>query len=391
MKMNRGLLVGLAVSVPAFSAACAAPPQYRVDDLGAGWGASAMNEHGDVCGNISPDGTKLLAGVSHDGQPFVMLPLPPGMQSSRVHDINNAGVMVGAVAPNQYVISQPIAAKWTPSADGYTVEILPTYPGQPYSAAWAINEVGDILGGAGFFGWALNEGLLYSDHDVTVLPGGTAGTDINDLRVVVAGNTLLNLWTGEIEQIPLPPGNWQGFGSSDINNVNDVCGDIIGFSGCSTFPIRFRQSAGWEFLGGCATTTAATAMNDHGDALVYYYQTTSGVHFVDEGYFQIGALIDPSQGLWFVQWGGANGINNARQIIASARNGLNGPIGAVRLTPITNTCDADITGDGELNFFDVQAFLSLFAVSDLSVDFNNDSTIDFFDVQAFLAAFASGC
>ena len=33
-------------------------------------------------------------------------------------------------------------------------------------------------------------------------------------------------------------------------------GYIAGFSGCSTFPIRHRQAAGWEFLGGCGTTTS---------------------------------------------------------------------------------------------------------------------------------------
>ena len=85
-------------------------PTYQVQFLGAGWTGTGMNEQGDVCGSMSPDGTALLAGVSHDGQPFELLPLPPGMQSSRAHDINDAGVIVGSVCPNQYVITQPTAA-----------------------------------------------------------------------------------------------------------------------------------------------------------------------------------------------------------------------------------------------------------------------------------------
>jgi hypothetical protein len=40
-------------------------PSYRVQFLGAGWTGFGMNEHGDVCGSMSPDGTALLAGVSH--------------------------------------------------------------------------------------------------------------------------------------------------------------------------------------------------------------------------------------------------------------------------------------------------------------------------------------
>jgi len=117
----------------AASPAVAAVPSYRVEYLGAGWTGTGMNEHGVVCGNVSPDGTALIAGVSHDGQPFEPLPLPPGMQSSRAHDINDAGVIVGAVCPNVYVITQPTAAVWRPTADGYEVEVLGALPGDPYS------------------------------------------------------------------------------------------------------------------------------------------------------------------------------------------------------------------------------------------------------------------
>ncbi|MDF1810252.1 MAG: CotH kinase family protein [Phycisphaerales bacterium] len=52
---------------------------------------------------------------------------------------------------------------------------------------------------------------------------------------------------------------------------------------------------------------------------------------------------------------------------------------------------ADINEDGILNFFDVSAFLQLFAGMDPSADFNEDGRFDFFDVSAFLSAFGSGC
>lgn len=391
MTRKSSTVLEVAILTLAATTTFASPPSYRVDDLGAGWTGTGMNEAGDVCGSMSPDGTLVLAGVSRDGQPFEVLPLPPGMQSSRVHDINDAGVIVGAVAPNQYVITQPIAAKWTPTPDGYVVELLPAYTGYPYTSAWAINNVGDIIGGAGFFGWSLTTGLLFTADSATLLPGGSTASDVNDLRMLVSGNTLIDLQTGQTQQITLPPGNWQGFVSAAINNHNDVCGYVLGYSGCSTFPIRYRQGTGWEFLGGCATTTSATALNDHGDALLYYYQTTSGVHFTDDGYFAIGSLIDSSQGPWFVQYGGANAINNSHQIVAAARNGFNGPIGAIRLTPIGGGCTPDLNADGALDFFDVQQFLSLFAGGDLTADLTGDGALDFFDVQSFLAAFAAGC
>ncbi len=310
-------------------------PTYQVQFLGAGWTATGINEQGDVCGSVSPDGTSMRAGVSRHGQPFEPLPLPPGMQTSRAHDINDAGVIVGSVCPNQYVVTQPIAAVWRPNAAGYDVEVLGRLPGDPYSAAYAINNVGDIIGASGFWGWNLSTGVVFAAGGPAALPGGMRGADINDQRVVLADRSLLDLDTGQITEVPLPAGNWQGFVGAALNNNNDFGGYILGWSGCSTFPMRFRQGVGWEYLGGCATTTSATAINDRGDALLYYYTTTSGVNFVGDGYFALGSLIDPSQGEWYIQYGGANGINNARQIVAAARQGFSGPIGAVRMTPMT--------------------------------------------------------
>jgi len=54
-------------------------------------------------------------------------------------------------------------------------------------------------------------------------------------------------------------------------------------------------------------------------------------------------------------------------------------------------CEADLNGDGELDFFDVSLFLTLFGKGDLAADFTGDGELDFFDVSAFLAAFSEGC
>ena len=387
--MNARLLA-LVAAAAAPVGALADVSAYRVNYLGDGWSGTGLNNHGDACGNMSPDGTSLIAGVSISGGQFEPLPLPPGMQTSRVHDINDAGVIVGAVCPNQYVITQPTAAVWWPSDGGYVVEVLGGLPGDPYSDAYAINNLGDIIGGSGFFGWNLSSGVLFIDGGPIVLPGGMMGADINDERAVLSGRRLLDLDTGQIDEVPLPPGNWQGFAGAALNNNGDFCGYIVGYSGCSTFPMRYSQGVGWEYLGGCATTTSATAINDQGDALLYYYFTTSGVDFVPEGYFSLGELIDPSQGEWYVQYGGANGINNGRQIVAAARRGFSGPIGAILLTPI-NTCPADFNGDGTVNTLDVLSFLNAWSAQDPSADFNGDGTVNTLDVLAFLNAWSAGC
>ncbi len=54
-------------------------------------------------------------------------------------------------------------------------------------------------------------------------------------------------------------------------------------------------------------------------------------------------------------------------------------------------CLADLNDDNALDFFDVQAFLNLYAGVDQRADFVADGILDFFDVQAFLQAFAEGC
>ncbi len=388
--------IGIACVVGwAVSASWAEPPQYRVQWLGAGWTGTGMNESGDVCGNVSPDATALLAGVSRNGQPFELLPLPSGMQSSRAHDINDAGVIVGAVCENQYVITQPTAAVWRPAGGGYEVEVLSGLPGDPWSAAYAVNNVGDILGASGFWGWNLSNGLLFTESGPVTLPGGVLGSDINDARVVLSGPRLLDLTTGELTSIPLPPGNWNGFAGAALNNHNDFCGYIIGYSGCSTFPMRYRQGIGWEYLGGCATTTSATAINDLGDALMYYYTTTSGVDLVGEGYFALGALIAPGEGLWYVQYGGANAINNSRQIVAAARDGVSGPIGAILMTPIEAPAPGDLDGDGDVDLADLSQLLTAFgtcegdAAFDAAADIDGDACVGLADLSALLTNYGA--
>jgi fibronectin-binding autotransporter adhesin len=55
------------------------------------------------------------------------------------------------------------------------------------------------------------------------------------------------------------------------------------------------------------------------------------------------------------------------------------------------TCQADLNGDGVLDFFDVQFFLNAFTNEALYSDYNEDGAIDFFDVLAFLNDFSLGC
>lgn len=59
--------------------------------------------------------------------------------------------------------------------------------------------------------------------------------------------------------------------------------------------------------------------------------------------------------------------------------------------PRGDSCPVDLNNDGELNFFDVSAFIVGYSAGDLAMDFNNDGDLNFFDVSAFIVAYTNGC
>ncbi len=78
----------------------------------------------------------------------------------------------------------------------------------------------------------------------------------------------------------------------------------------------------------------------------------------------------------------------ASPIAYSARD-LEGFISSLSL-PVP-PCPADLNHDGQVNFFDVSAFLSAFSSMDPIADFTDDGSFNFFDVSAFLLVYSKGC
>ncbi len=58
---------------------------------------------------------------------------------------------------------------------------------------------------------------------------------------------------------------------------------------------------------------------------------------------------------------------------------------------VGTVCSADFTGEGDLNFLDVSAFLTAFGNQDPSADFTGEGQYNFLDVSAFLTEFGNGC
>ena len=116
------------------------------------------------------------------------------------------------------------------------------------------------------------------------------------------------------------------------------------------------------------------------DVRVYYQNASKEyIEFLrDENQNSVGDVNNPSTGeTIYDQWE----INGKSPIVEMDFASLKLPGG----------CQPDLTGDGQLNFFDISAFLTAFSSQDPVADFTGDGLFNFFDISAFLSAFSAGC
>jgi hypothetical protein len=81
-------------------------------------------------------------------------------------------------------------------------------------------------------------------------------------------------------------------------------------------------------------------------------------------------------------WAGPGGATGPSQLCPGFGFGLKAT---------TQTCQADINGDGVVNINDFLAYLALFAAADPRADINGDGNVNISDFLAYLALFAAGC
>ena len=168
------------------------------------------------------------------------------------------------------------------------------------------------------------------------------------------------------------PGGQEGGGTTAVDGDCTWIHAIYDTGGASVF----WANAGGDFN---AAASATTSVNLPGR-----YEWTSAQMASDvQGWLDD----DASNHGWLM-------LNDEKVTSAKRFNTRNDPNSSLRpvLTVVYSMdCAADLTGDGVLDFFDVQAFLNAFAAQDPVADFTDDGVFDFFDVQAFLQAFAAGC
>ena len=371
-----------AASTLVAAAAHAAPPTYRVEVLGPNMSGFDMNASGTVVGRQLNAQQVGKAFVARRGEAPMLLPTPAEWQSSDAYAISPNGVIVGAVSTGTIASIGSRAAAWHPVKNGYQFSLLTPYPGDTHSTATAVNSHGDIVGGSGGLGLgSYPRAVRFTAGPAQLLPQISLPADVNENRVVLAYNQLLDLDDMSITTIPLPPGNWQGFVGIDLTDNGNFCGYILGFSGCSTFPLRYRPGVGWEFVGGCATTTAANSINERGDVTAYVANTSSWIALVGEENANPASLIDPADGAWTIL--GVGSINNSRAMLASGRPLGDAVTKLLRLVPIRAE---DLDGDGVVGSSDLGILLSAWGAPGGPGDINADGAVDSADLGQLLAA-----
>lgn len=379
------VVAGTALSLSASS--WAGLPQCRVDVLGSNLQGFGMNELGDVVGRKLLPGNIGRAFLARMDGAVEELPLPPEWTSSDAYAISDTGIIVGAVSTVTVASIGSRAAAWFPSGSGYMFTLLGELPGDLHSTALGVNNLGDIVGGSGGIGLGLYpHPVRFTDQGPVSLPAElSTPADVNNQRVVLAGNKLHDLESGETTTVPLPPGNWQGMISSDLNNVGGFCGWVTGFSGCSTFPLTYMPGTGWTFIGGCATTTSAVSINDQGDALGFVQFGGIWAYLVGEGNVDIASLIASDQGAWIIT--GVSTINNARQMLVGGKKYPELVTELIRLTPIVF---GDLNGDGRVDGADLGLLLGAWGTASPEGDLDGSGAVDGGDLGLLLGAWSVG-
>lgn len=332
-----GLLACLALPGATPVEAADAPPSYTLQFLGEG-SVVALNNGNTVVGvRTSPTTGTQTPLVSVAGATWTTLPMPAGATGAFPTDLNDSGVIVGVAA----MATGRRAIRWTPTAGGYVIEMIPLLPGEPANYATGINNLGQVVGArAGILGTPYGFGWIYSDAAGLVDLNATYGwfatpNDINDHGVILSGTEILDPATRTVTEVGLPaPTGYNAVGGVAINNAGQIAGAAslrsTSLNIISVF--RFSPGAGWEFISGSSRYTVANDINNQGD--IGWGELGAGISLAGLGNFALGNLLAPATATagWTITGNGCV-LNDQRVVATLARNTLTAQSGAVLLTP----------------------------------------------------------
>ncbi len=323
-------VVGICTLLPGF--ALAQVPAYSVDYMGPGYGT--MNNAGVVIGNESAvyPGTPWV----NDGSGLQYLPLPVIAVAGSAADINDAGVIVGAIDTDDDFIND-IPVKWTPDGHGgYVVDLLPLAGSALRGHAVAINNNGVILATGLAIGSLPTYTAYVIDGETITHVGLSNPMDINDNGIILTNNQLYDYYTAtSLGFDPLPADMPQGYlYPASINNFDEVIVNIlttiIGHTRYHAIGI-YTVGVGWDLFMDVQTVYSAGSINDNGDVTLHHVNSGCGlVYLSDLGFYCPASLLDEGSLDWAVS--GASVIATDGTILARGGNSGTSQYGLVRLS-----------------------------------------------------------
>ncbi len=176
--------------------------------------------------------------------------------------------------------------------------------------------------------------------------------------------------------------------SIDDNSAYDMFKITLTERAKITFAIA--PDAGQYQSGGQTQSCSSGQVVDYNSMLDLKVDLYSGANLItpvstaddtDEGGTETLVYEAQSSGVYYAIVSATNNTNNIQRYLMN--------MFTTPLPPVE--CPADINTDGQLNFFDVSAFLGAFSGMQGDGDFDGNGVWNFFDVSAFLNAFSSGC
>lgn len=336
-RVTRVLALPLATTLLSL-ASLAQSPAYVGKVVAPSGQPQSVNAHGQVVGSLPGGGAFVATGGVHE-----ILPLPDGMTGSQAFDINDFGVIVGAVSD-----FGPHAARWTPTPTGYDVEILTALPGHQHSQANAINNLGDVIGFTFVSGFSGGPATLFVDStapgaapvDLSALGFSVTPRDINDSRQAVGGSKRIDLDTLVVEELGVPTGgslNYLWTTAYAINEAGQVASTaVIATSGNNPYAVaRYTDGVGWLVLSPGGAFNTALDIDGQGQVLfqmgvgagneLAIYTDGIGTRFLDS--------ILPTGWGTTASWAG--GMNELGQLTAPGGSGSE--TGIMLATPVSGT------------------------------------------------------
>ena len=405
--------MSLAASLTLAAQTTAAVPTYRVQ----------------VIADVSTTTTTTLRGSSDQGhlvgdqviaginQAFVatpadglqILPLPPGYQAALAFDANDAGVVVGTASIGTFPWDSGNPVAWTPNgAGGYNVHVLQNFTTAPGpfgqmsiqgGQAIAINNAGTIVGWCRFQGFIGGPTVRYDLNGAPLnlreLGFEASVTAINDNNVIVGAELRMDIDSGVVTTLglpsPLQPAgtHFTNVLAYAINNQNEVvvAADLAStvFENYLTF--IHNDTDGYIRLNPAQLPSRYVGFYDNND--LGDVSASGGVLFRAEGALLPGfdGLLRPEDAAWDTAIGF---IDNDRRVATTAHTGLD-TVALVWLVPVTPTCPGDATGDGFVDFEDLNSVLSNWGQGATAGDVDGDGQTNFTDLNLVLSNWEQAC